>query len=139
VRKHFVWISSMRVCKRSVELTGEAMEVLGGNGYVDQGIVARLFKEAPVNSIWEGSGNVMCLDVVRALSREARLVEALISDLTEMSDGCSILTGSSRTSMWTLSCHARWPCDETGSFSMNLIAALVQSGKCILRERGFKG
>jgi hypothetical protein len=65
----------------------------------------------------------MCLDVVRALSREARLVEALISDLTEMSDGCSILTGSSRTSMWTLSCHARWPCDETGSFSMNLIAA----------------
>jgi putative acyl-CoA dehydrogenase len=81
------------VCKRSVELTGEAMEVLGGNGYVDQGIVARLFKEAPVNSIWEGSGNVMCLDVVRALSREARLVEPLISDLTEMSDGCSILSG----------------------------------------------
>jgi putative acyl-CoA dehydrogenase len=81
------------VCKRSVELTGEAMEVFGGNGYVDQRIVARLFKEAPVNSIWEGSGNVMCLDVARALSREARLVEALISDLTEMSDGCSILTG----------------------------------------------
>src|ERR1700733_10539476 len=50
-------------------------------------------EEAPVNSIWEGSGNVMCLVVVRALSREARLVEALISDLTEMSDGCAILTG----------------------------------------------
>jgi putative acyl-CoA dehydrogenase len=97
--RHLAWKRIMTpaakfwVCKRSVELTGEAMEVLGGNGYVDQGIVARLFKEAPVNSIWEGSGNVMCLDVARALSREARLVEALISDLTEMSDGCSILTG----------------------------------------------
>jgi putative acyl-CoA dehydrogenase len=96
--RHLAWKRIMTpaakfwVCKRSVELTGEAMEVLGGNGYVDQGIVARLFKEAPVNSIWEGSGNVMCLDVARALSREARLVEALISDLTEMSAGCSILT-----------------------------------------------
>jgi putative acyl-CoA dehydrogenase len=69
------------------------MEVLGGNGYVDRRIVARLFKEALVNSIWEGSENVICLDVVRALSREARLVEALISDLTEMSDGCSVVTG----------------------------------------------
>src|SRR5256885_8747258 len=47
------------VCKRGVELTGEAMEVLGGNGYVDTGVMARLFREAPVNSIWEGSGNVM--------------------------------------------------------------------------------
>ena len=97
--RHLAWKRIMTpaakfwVCKRSVELTGEAMEVLGGNGYVDQGIVARLFKEAPVNSIWEGSGNVMCVDVVRALSRDARLVEALISDLTEMGDGCSILTG----------------------------------------------
>jgi putative acyl-CoA dehydrogenase len=97
--RHLAWkrimipAAKFWVCKRSVELTAEAMEVLGGNGYVDQGIVARLFKEAPVNSIWEGSGNVMCLDVARALSREARLVEALISDLTDMSNGCSILTG----------------------------------------------
>ena len=90
--RHLAWkrivtpAAKFWVCKRSVELTGEAMEVLGGNGYVDRGIVARLFKEAPVHSIWEGSGNVMCLDVVRALSREARLVEALVSDLTEMSE-----------------------------------------------------
>jgi putative acyl-CoA dehydrogenase len=96
--RHLAWKRIMTpaakfwVCKRSVELTGEAMEILGGNGYVDQGIVARLFKEAPGNSIWEGSGNVMCLDVVRALSREAHLVAALISDLTEMSDRSSILT-----------------------------------------------
>ena len=58
------------VCKRAVELSGEAMEVLGGNGYVETGPLARLYREAPVNSIWEGSGNVMCLDVMRAFARE---------------------------------------------------------------------
>jgi putative acyl-CoA dehydrogenase len=80
------------VCKRSVELTGEAMEVLGGNGYVEQSLMARLFREAPVNSIWEGSGNIMCLDVVRALSREPDCTDALLSDLKDMSNGCPILT-----------------------------------------------
>ena len=56
-------------CKRAVGLTGEAMEVFGGNGYVETGPMGRLFREAPVNSIWEGSGNVMCLDVLRAIAR----------------------------------------------------------------------
>ncbi len=58
------------VCKRAVELAGEAMEVWGGNGYVETGPMARLFREAPVNSIWEGSGNVICLDVLRAIGRD---------------------------------------------------------------------
>ncbi len=58
------------VCKRALELAGECMEVWGGNGYVETGPLARLYREAPVNSIWEGSGNVMCLDVLRAMSRE---------------------------------------------------------------------
>ncbi len=71
------------VCKRAVELTGEAMEVLGGNGYIDDGVVARLFREAPVNSIWEGSGNVMCLDVLRAIAREPEAVQALLADWAE--------------------------------------------------------
>ncbi len=66
------------VCKRAVELTGEAMEVLGGNGYVEGDVMARLFREAPVNSIWEGSGNVMCLDVLRALEREPEAAAALL-------------------------------------------------------------
>ena len=46
------------------------MECLGGNGYVEETILARLFREAPVNAIWEGSGNVICLDVLRAMARE---------------------------------------------------------------------
>ncbi|MDM0044353.1 isovaleryl-CoA dehydrogenase [Variovorax dokdonensis] len=71
------------VCKRAVELTGEAMEVFGGNGYVDNGPMARLFREAPVNSIWEGSGNVMCLDVMRAIGREPQAAFDLLDELAE--------------------------------------------------------
>lgn len=58
------------ICKRALEFTGECMEVWGGNGYVETGPMARHYREAPVNSIWEGSGNVMCLDVLRAIERE---------------------------------------------------------------------
>ena len=71
-------------CKRAVALTGEAMEVFGGNGYVETGPMGRLFREAPVNSIWEGSGNVMCLDVLRAISRnpgDAQLVLDTVQDV----------------------------------------------------------
>ncbi len=57
----------------------EAMECLGGNGYVEESMLPRLYRQAPVNAIWEGSGNVMCLDVLRALKREeeAALVATL--------------------------------------------------------------
>ena len=55
------------LCKRAPAACAEAMEVMGGNGYVEDGPLARLYREAPVNSIWEGSGNIMCLDVLRAL------------------------------------------------------------------------
>ncbi len=65
------------VCKRGPALAAEAMEVLGGNGYVEDSGLPRLYREMPVNSIWEGSGNVMCLDVVRAARREPEGVAAL--------------------------------------------------------------
>ncbi|MDM1278235.1 acyl-CoA dehydrogenase family protein [Acinetobacter indicus] len=71
------------VCKRTVELSGEMMEVFGGNGYVDNGIMARIFKEAPVNSIWEGSGNVMCLDVLRAIQRDPASMQVLLQSLAD--------------------------------------------------------
>ena len=80
--------SKFWICKRAVELTGEMMEIFGGNGYVDNGIMARIFKEAPVNTIWEGSGNVMCLDVLRAIQRDVESIEILFQDLasTAMQD-----------------------------------------------------
>ena len=58
------------VCKRTAPMVAEALECLGGNGYVEENGLARLYREAPLNSIWEGSGNVNALDVVRAVSRE---------------------------------------------------------------------
>ncbi|WP_374512539.1 isovaleryl-CoA dehydrogenase [Niveibacterium sp.] len=69
------------VCKRGPELAAEAMEVMGGNGYVESGAHARIYREMPVNSIWEGSGNVMCLDVIRALGRSPHAAEALAAEL----------------------------------------------------------
>lgn len=71
-------------CKRAVGLTGEAMEVFGGNGYVETGPMGRLFREAPVNSIWEGSGNVMCLDVLRAVARNPDDAHLLLDHLQDI-------------------------------------------------------
>jgi putative acyl-CoA dehydrogenase len=71
------------VCKRGPALAAEAMEALGGNGYVEESGLPRLYREMPVNSIWEGSGNVMCLDVVRAARREPDGVAALAALLDE--------------------------------------------------------
>jgi putative acyl-CoA dehydrogenase len=72
------------ICKRAPFLAAEAMEVLGGNGYVEESVLPRIFRELPVNSIWEGSGNVMCLDVLRALDRMPGAA-ALLRD--ELADG----------------------------------------------------
>jgi putative acyl-CoA dehydrogenase len=69
------------VCKRTPPLAYEAMECLGGNGYVEESIMPRLYREAPVNAIWEGSGNVICLDVLRAMSREPDALPALFTEL----------------------------------------------------------
>lgn len=69
------------VCKRAIEAAAECMEVWGGNGYIEDGPMARLYREAPVNSVWEGSGNVMCLDVLRALKRHPELAQALFASL----------------------------------------------------------
>jgi putative acyl-CoA dehydrogenase len=69
------------VCKRGPELASEAMEVMGGNGYVEEGVHARIYREMPVNSIWEGSGNIMCLDVLRALGKSPRTLAVVQAEL----------------------------------------------------------
>src|SRR5208282_5457559 len=63
------------ICKTAPGFIYEAMECLGGNGYVEESMLPRLYREAPVNAIWEGSGNVMCLDVLRALKRDREAAE----------------------------------------------------------------
>ena len=74
------------ICKRTPFLTYEAMEVLGGSGYIEESIMPRLYREAPVNSIWEGSGNIMCLDVLRAMERTAKAVAVLRQVLNSTKD-----------------------------------------------------
>ena len=69
--------------KRLPEAVYEAMECHGGAGYVEEGIMPRVFRQSPLNSIWEGSGNVICLDVLRAMGREPACVEALLAELRE--------------------------------------------------------
>ena len=80
------------ICKLAPGFVFEAMECLGGNGYVEESILPRLYREAPVNAIWEGSGNVMCLDVLRALKREeeAELAAALLHAAASAFDAASL-------------------------------------------------
>ncbi len=68
-------------CKRAVAAVGEAIEVLGGNGYVEESVLPRLYRDIPVNSIWEGSGNVQCLDVLRSMQKEPKSIEAVFNEL----------------------------------------------------------
>jgi putative acyl-CoA dehydrogenase len=69
------------VCKRTPAVVGEALECLGGNGFVEDSGLPRLYRESPLNSIWEGSGNVQCLDVLRALRREPDAAERFLAEL----------------------------------------------------------
>jgi putative acyl-CoA dehydrogenase len=69
------------VCKRAPTTVAEALECLGGDGYVEDSGLPRLYREAPLNSIWEGSGNVTALDVLRAVSREPESAEAVLEEI----------------------------------------------------------
>jgi putative acyl-CoA dehydrogenase len=84
LRRLLTPVAKYWICKRAPLVAAEAMEVLGGNGYVEEGPIARRFRETPLNSIWEGSGNIMCLDVLRALSREPAALDALLSLLRKV-------------------------------------------------------
>ena len=74
-------ISKYWVTKRAPYLVFEALECHGGPGYIEESVMPRLYREAPLNSIWEGSGNVMCLDVLRALQRDKNALPALLKEL----------------------------------------------------------
>jgi putative acyl-CoA dehydrogenase len=71
------------ICKRAPMHAGEALECLGGNGYVEESGMPRLFRESPLNSIWEGSGNVQCLDVLRAMIKSPAALEAFFAEVQE--------------------------------------------------------
>ena len=74
-------VSKYWVCKRGPAVAGEALECLGGNGYVEESGMPMLYREMPLNGIWEGSGNVQCLDVLRALARSPASLEAFFAEV----------------------------------------------------------
>jgi putative acyl-CoA dehydrogenase len=75
------------VCKIAPPVVAEAMECLGGNGYVEETALARIYREVPVNAIWEGSGNVMALDVLRVLQHDGDVVETVMEELKQAAGG----------------------------------------------------
>jgi putative acyl-CoA dehydrogenase len=81
LRRLAVAVGKYWVCKRAVGVVGEALECLGGNGYVEESGMPRLYRETPLNSIWEGSGNVSALDVVRILTRTPEALDAFLAEV----------------------------------------------------------
>jgi putative acyl-CoA dehydrogenase len=80
-RRIGVAIGKYWTCKRAIAVVAEALECHGGNGYVEESILPRLYREAPLNSIWEGSGNVNALDVLRAMQREPETIVAYMAEV----------------------------------------------------------
>lgn len=74
-------IAKYWICKRVVPVVAEALECHGGNGFIEDHVMARLYREAPLNGIWEGAGNIMCLDVLRSIQREPDCVPALLDEI----------------------------------------------------------
>ena len=79
------------VCKRCPPFVNEAQECLGGSGYVEESVLPRLYRQAPLNSIWEGSGNIQCLDVLRALRKEPASADAFFAELEAVRGGNAVL------------------------------------------------
>lgn len=80
----FTPVVKFAICKAGIPFVAESMEVLGGIGYCEESELPRLYREMPVNSIWEGSGNVMCLDVLRVLRKQPALQEMLDAEFAEL-------------------------------------------------------
>jgi putative acyl-CoA dehydrogenase len=110
------------VCKSAPGFLYEAMECLGGNGYVEEGILARHYRESPVNAIWEGSGNVMCLDVLRALSREFEAASAVLKGLASE---CSGLPGLDDTVTFISQAFRRADSERVARLAVEKLALLA--------------
>ena len=119
------------ICKRGPGFGFEAMEVLGGSGYVEEAPLARLYRELPVNSIWEGSGNVMCLDVLRALARSPAAGEALAAELALAGDADATFVAYRAQLMSAL---AQGKTDEFGARSLSERIVLAVQAALLLRH-----
>ncbi|MGC4789770.1 isovaleryl-CoA dehydrogenase [Micromonospora sp. DT178] len=119
------------VCKRWPAHAAEALECLGGNGYVEESGMPRLFRESPLNSIWEGSGNVAALDVLRALTREPQVMEAFRAEVTAAAGADARLDAAVRRVQADLSDH-----DDVELRARRVVErlALVLQGSLLVRH-----
>jgi putative acyl-CoA dehydrogenase len=124
------------VCKRTAPMIAEALECLGGNGLVEENGLARLYREAPVNSIWEGSGNVVALDVLRALTREPASVAAFCAELERARGADPRLDTAITAAMGAMAASAgsQEP-SETQSQARSLVEALATTLQACLLTR----
>jgi len=120
------------VCKRAAPTAAEALEVLGGNGYVEECPLPRAYREAPLNSIWEGSANVICLDVLRAAQREPAAVDALLAEL-EYARGANVLLDARVREL--ADALAAQP-DERDARRLSASIALTLAGSLLVRHAG---
>ncbi|MFG2054336.1 acyl-CoA dehydrogenase family protein [Micromonospora sp. NPDC048930] len=119
------------VCKRWPAHAAEALECLGGNGYVEESGMPRLFRESPLNSIWEGSGNVAALDVLRAIAREPQVMEAFRAEVTAAAGADARLDAALRQVQADLSDH-----DDLEPRARRVVErlALVLQGSLLVRH-----
>jgi putative acyl-CoA dehydrogenase len=118
------------VCKRGPAVVGEALECLGGNGYVEESGLPRLFRESPLNSIWEGSGNVIALDVLRALGREPAATAAYLTEVELAAGGDARLDAATER----LRKDLVDPEGEAGARRLAARMALVLQGALLVRH-----
>ena len=137
------------VCKRLAPLAAEAIEVLGGNGYVEESVMPRLYRQAPLNSIWEGAGNLMALDALRALARAPAAREALAAELASARGGDARLDRYTAETLQALEtpgeeAAARRLCERValamqGALLVRFAPAAVAEGFCASRLAGESG
>ncbi len=123
-------VAKFWICKRGPTHVCEALECLGGNGFVEESMMPRLYRESPLNSIWEGSGNVICLDVLRAIGNEPGTMDALLAEI-DLARG-----GDKRLDAFVQAVHDQWrPLADDPRQARRLVSrlALALEGSLVVR------
>ena len=139
MRRVLTPVAKFWICKRGGALAQEAMECLGGNGYVEEGgegVMARIYREMPLNSIWEGAGNIMALDLLRALRKrgDAEVVQALEAELASARGANAALDRFFDTLLASCGDAADGGGDEAGARRLAQDVALAVQGSLLRRH-----
>ncbi|MGA8990573.1 MAG: acyl-CoA dehydrogenase family protein [Rhodoplanes sp.] len=110
------------ICKQAPAFVAEAMECVGGNGFIEESVMPRLYREAPVNTIWEGSGNVLCLDVLRMLAQDR---DAALSVVAEIKKAVGDLPGGKEAASFVEESFANPGCDFVARAVVERLALLA--------------